>query len=184
MEPRRRTLLHQRRPPKHLHAVQTKVSDRGVQIADIEAQMVTADIAILGTCLLLADFLVLIPGLGVRHFLIILAGPTVLSAVRACPPHDGVRRRWWINVESAVALRTLAKNRTISPPPSSRQGRLFPPSCGTPVISLCVLHGNSFVDQLNSVPSASDVTAPASNAATTAQRVRAPRCSSFEPQPA
>jgi len=35
--------------------VQTKVSDRGVQIADIEAQMVTADIAILETCLLLAD---------------------------------------------------------------------------------------------------------------------------------
>jgi hypothetical protein len=29
---------------------------------------------------------------------------TVLSAVGACPPHDGVRRRWWINVESAVAL--------------------------------------------------------------------------------
>jgi hypothetical protein len=33
----------------------------------------------------------------------ILAGPTVLSAVRACPPHDGVRRRWWINVASAVS---------------------------------------------------------------------------------
>src|SRR6476659_143795 len=84
----------------------------------------------------------LIPGLGVKHSPIILAGPTVLSAVGACPPHDGVRRRWWINVESAVALRTLAKNRTISPPPSSRQGRLFPPSRGTPVISLCVLHGS------------------------------------------
>ena len=23
---------------------------------------------------------------------------------RACPPHDGVRRRWWINVASAVSL--------------------------------------------------------------------------------
>src|SRR6185437_11130554 len=32
------------------------------------------------------------------------AGPTVLSAVGASPPHDGVRRRWWINVESAVSL--------------------------------------------------------------------------------
>ena len=46
----------------------------------------------------------LIPGLGVKLSAIILAGPTVLSAVGACPPHDGVRRRWWINVESAVAL--------------------------------------------------------------------------------
>ena len=46
---------------------------------------------------------------------IVLAGPPVLSAVGACPPHDGVRRRWWINVESAVALRALAKYRAISP---------------------------------------------------------------------
>jgi hypothetical protein len=44
------------------------------------------------------------PGLGVKLSTIILAGPTVLSAVGACPPHDGVRRRWWINVASAVAL--------------------------------------------------------------------------------
>src|SRR5271163_2253935 len=46
----------------------------------------------------------LIPGLGVKLSTIILAGRTVLSAVGACPPHDGVRRRWRINVESAVAL--------------------------------------------------------------------------------
>jgi hypothetical protein len=46
----------------------------------------------------------LIPGLGVKLSTIILAGPTVLSAVGACPPHDGVRRRWRINVESALAL--------------------------------------------------------------------------------
>jgi hypothetical protein len=32
------------------------------------------------------------------------ARPTVLSAVGACPPHDGVRRRWWINVARAVTL--------------------------------------------------------------------------------
>jgi hypothetical protein len=43
----------------------------------------------------------LIPGFGVKLSAIILAGPTVLSAVGACPPHDGVRRRWWINVASA-----------------------------------------------------------------------------------
>ena len=30
------------------------------------------------------------------------SGP-VLSAVGTCPPHDGVRRRWWINVASAVS---------------------------------------------------------------------------------
>jgi hypothetical protein len=46
----------------------------------------------------------LIPGFGVKLSAIILAGPTVLSAVGACPPHDGVRRRWWINVASAVSL--------------------------------------------------------------------------------
>src|SRR5215468_900330 len=26
-----------------------------------------------------------------------------VSAVGACPPHDGVKRRWWINVASAVS---------------------------------------------------------------------------------
>src|SRR5215472_4187375 len=46
----------------------------------------------------------LIPGFGVKLSAIILAEPTVLSAVGACPPHDGVRRRWWINVASAVSL--------------------------------------------------------------------------------
>src|SRR6516225_6220688 len=46
----------------------------------------------------------LIPGLDVKFSRPILAGPTVLSAVGACPPHDGVRRRWRINVESAVTL--------------------------------------------------------------------------------
>src|SRR5262249_13039454 len=46
----------------------------------------------------------LIPGLGVKFSRPILAGPTVFSAVGACPPHDGVRRRWRINVASAVTL--------------------------------------------------------------------------------
>src|SRR6266436_1888493 len=49
-------------------------------------------------------FCSLIPGFGVKLSAIILAGPTVLSAVGACPPHDGVRRRRWINVASAVSL--------------------------------------------------------------------------------
>src|SRR4029077_4804001 len=46
----------------------------------------------------------LIPGLGVKLSTIILAGATVLSAVGACQPHDGVRRRWRTNVASAVVL--------------------------------------------------------------------------------
>src|SRR5260370_8561715 len=46
----------------------------------------------------------LIPGFGVKLSALILAGPTVLSAVWACPPHDGVKRRWWLNVASAVSL--------------------------------------------------------------------------------
>jgi hypothetical protein len=54
-------------------------------------------------------FCSLIPGLGVKLSTIIRAGPTVLSAVGASPPHDGVRRRWRINVESAVALSDARK---------------------------------------------------------------------------
>ena len=46
----------------------------------------------------------LIPSLGVKLSTIIRAGLTVLSAVWACPPHDGVRRRWRTNVASAVVL--------------------------------------------------------------------------------
>ena len=46
----------------------------------------------------------LIPGLGVKLSAIVLAGPTVLSAVGVNPPHDGVRRRWRFNVEIAVVL--------------------------------------------------------------------------------
>src|SRR5258708_35265280 len=46
----------------------------------------------------------LIPGFDVKLSTTFLAGPTVLSAVGACPPHDGVRRRWWINVAGAVSL--------------------------------------------------------------------------------
>ena len=39
-------------------------------------------------------------------------------------------------------FRALAKNRTISPPPPSRQGRLFPLCRGNPVVSLCALRGS------------------------------------------
>src|ERR1700730_4475211 len=35
--------------------------------------------------------------------MIVLAGPTVLSAVGVSPPHDGVRGRWRFNVAIAVA---------------------------------------------------------------------------------
>ena len=57
----------------------------------------------------LCRFCSLIPGLGVKLSTIILAGPTVLSAVEACPPHDGVRRRWRINVANAVAFSGVRK---------------------------------------------------------------------------
>jgi hypothetical protein len=50
-------------------------------------------------------------------------------------------------------FRALAKHRTISPPPPSRQGRLFPLYCGNRVISFCGYAAAFFVDQLNSVPS-------------------------------
>src|SRR5262245_48098363 len=52
----------------------------------------------------------LIPGHSVKLSATILAGPTVLSAVGAIPPHDGVRRRWWINVASAVSLVESSQN--------------------------------------------------------------------------
>ena len=38
-------------------------------------------------------------------------------------------------------FRALAKHRAISPPPPSRQGRLFPPCRGNPVISSFALSG-------------------------------------------
>jgi hypothetical protein len=41
--------------------------------------------------------------------MIILAGPTVLSAVGVDPPHDGVRWRWRFNVVIAVALSDARK---------------------------------------------------------------------------
>src|SRR3974377_819541 len=40
------------------------------------------------------------------------------------------------------SIRAHAKNRTISPPPPSRQGRLFPPCRGTLMTSSCVLRGS------------------------------------------
>src|SRR5215813_11579548 len=85
----------------------------------------------------------LIPGFAVKLSAIILAGATVLSAVGACPPHDGVRRRWWINVASAVSL--IESSQKIGRSHHRhRPGRdvFFPQYCGNPVISLCSLRGN------------------------------------------
>src|ERR1700692_402087 len=45
-------------------------------------------------------------------------------------------------LKARSSFRALAKNRTISPPPPSRQGRLFPPCRGNPMISLCALRGS------------------------------------------
>jgi hypothetical protein len=60
-------------------------------------------------CPLCLQLCSLIPGLRVTLSTIILAGPIVLSAVGACPPHDGVRRRWRTNVASAVVLSDARK---------------------------------------------------------------------------
>src|SRR5262249_31219071 len=81
---------------------------------------------------------------GVKLSAIILAGPTVLSAVRACPPHNGVRRRWWINVASAVSL-TESSQKIWRSHHRHRPGRdLFSRGRGNSVISLCVLGSSLF----------------------------------------
>jgi hypothetical protein len=72
----------------------------------------------------------LIPGLGVKLSTIILAGPTVLSAVGACPPHDGVRRRWRINVASAVALPDARKKSDDLATATVPAGTTFPAVAG------------------------------------------------------
>src|SRR6476620_7535377 len=84
----------------------------------------------------------LIPGLGVKRSTIILAGPTVLSAVGACPPHDGVRRRWRTNVASAVVPLDARKKSDDLTTATVPAGTTFPPCRGIPVISLCVLGGD------------------------------------------
>jgi hypothetical protein len=73
----------------------------------------------------------LIPGLGVKLSANILAEPTVLSAVGVTPPHDGVRRRWWTNVASAVSLRArkVSDDLTTATVPA---GTSFPPRCRNP----------------------------------------------------
>src|SRR4029450_9427134 len=73
----------------------------------------------------------LIPGFGVKLSAIILAGPTVLSAVGACPPHDGVRRRWWINVASAVSLMRARKKSGDLTTAIVSAGTSFPARAGT-----------------------------------------------------
>src|SRR5262249_31421114 len=75
-----------------------------------------------------------IPDLGVKLSTIILAGPTVLSAVGACPPHDGVRRRWWINVASAVALSGARKKSGDLTTATVPAGTSFPAMSREPVM--------------------------------------------------
>src|SRR5580700_8434457 len=95
-----------------------------------------------------------VPGLDVKLFTIILAGPTVLSAVGACPPHDGVRRRWRINVEIAVALSDARKKSddltTATVPAGTTFSRRV---AGTLCSPYACSAAAFFVDQLNSAPS-------------------------------
>src|ERR1700741_3900820 len=87
----------------------------------------------------------LIPGLGVKLSANILAGPTVLSAVGASPPHDGVRRRWLINVTSAVSLfessQTIGRSHHRHRPGRDVSSRRV----AGPEISLCSLSSNLLV---------------------------------------
>ena len=97
-------------------------------------------------CVALSDvqgrFCSLIPGLGVKLFTVILAGPTVLSAVGACAPHDGVRRRWRINVEIAVALLDARKKSDDLTTATVPAGTTFPAVSREPCDLLCVLRGS------------------------------------------
>ena len=73
-------------------------------------------------------FCSLIPGFGVKLSAIILAGPTVLFAVGACPPHDGVRRRWWINEpQHALSYAPLPEARPETPKAPGINSRIFVP---------------------------------------------------------
>src|ERR1700676_1634840 len=95
----------------------------------------------------------LIPGLDVKLSTIVLAGPTVLSAVGACPPHDGVRRRWRINVESGVALSDARKEADDLPTATVPAGTTFPAVSRELCDLLPCYETAFFIDQLNSVPS-------------------------------
>jgi hypothetical protein len=85
----------------------------------------------------------LIPGLDVKLSTTFLAGATVLSAVGACPPHDGVRRRWWINVESAVALSSARQASNDLTTATVSAGTSFPAVSREPCdLLLCALRGS------------------------------------------
>src|SRR5262249_20680984 len=95
----------------------------------------------------------LIPGFDVKLSTTFLAGPTVLSAVGSCPPHYGVRRRWWINVESAVALSERSPSIERSHH-RHRPGRdVFSRRVAGTLDLLMRYTPAFFVDQLHSVPS-------------------------------
>jgi hypothetical protein len=85
----------------------------------------------------------LIPGLSVKLSVIVLARPTVLSAVGTCPPHDGVRRRWWINVASAVSSSRARKKSDDLTTAIVLARDVFPACAGTE--NLCSLRGSLLV---------------------------------------
>ena len=91
-------------------------------------------------------------GSGCQALTIILAGPTVLSAVGACPPHDGVRRRWRINVASAVALfertQKIGRSHHRHRPGRDDFSRCVAGTLGSPYARYAATF---LVDQLNSV---------------------------------
>src|SRR5213078_2228810 len=95
----------------------------------------------------------LIPGFDFKLSTTFLAWPTVLSTVGSCPQDYGVRRRWWINIERAVALssaRQASSDLTTATVPA---GTSYPAVSREPCDLLMRYAAAVFVAQLNSVPS-------------------------------
>jgi hypothetical protein len=95
-------------------------------------------------------FCSLIPGLGVKLSAIIPARPSVLSAVGTCPPHDGVRRRWSINIAGAVS--SIESSQKIGRPHHRHRPGwdVFSPPLREPRIYIRYAAASLF-DQVNSV---------------------------------
>ena len=105
------------------------------------------------TCVPFMNQIATFPDLGVKLSTVILAGPTVLSAVGSCPPHDGARLRWRINVASTVALSDARKKSDDLTTATIPAGTTFPAMLREPCDVLMRATRQLFVDQLKSVPS-------------------------------
>jgi hypothetical protein len=112
-------------------------------VRDESGRPQTADLGLHAAGPVRARLCSLIPGMGVKLSANILAGPTVLSAVGARPPHDGVRRRWRINVASAVAFSGARKKSGDLTTATVPAGTSFPALSRDPCdLPWCALRGS------------------------------------------